>query len=127
MIELILLIFAIGVLAYEIAYSPLSTTIKNTIGLNNIPTWIIVISELRSYKKLFGDRYWLLFPIILIILMLSNLWIFLSKLFACNYCLAVWIGLAAGIILSCPLLNIFILMFVSPFSSSLYSYFRNNS
>jgi len=88
-LNLVIILFASSVLAVQIAYeSELAFSIKKIFGLAEPNSKLIRLSQFSTYKKVFNDWVYLGLPIVLPIIIITNGYKFLNKLFNCPYCLS---------------------------------------
>ena len=91
---IVLVLIAAAVLAIEIAYeSSLALTVKKFFRLDATPLTIEATSKIKFFNKLFGDTLKIiLFPITIILVVLSIIYKKVVQLLSCPYCLSFWLG-----------------------------------
>lgn len=94
LIEIVIGLIAMVVLARQIAFdSTLAYDVKKLTSLDKPKSWIKASSKWGFFNKLLPKPLLIAFsPIIIIIIILSNVWIQVINLFNCHYCLSMHLG-----------------------------------
>ena len=91
---ILLILIACAVLAIEIAYeSSLSLSVKKFLRVDVLPLTIEATTKVGFFNKLFGDSWkYILFPITIVLVLLSGIYKQVVQLLNCPYCLSFHLG-----------------------------------
>lgn len=126
-LNIILTLFAVASLSYEVVYSTPAFYIKKMLGLDRSRPLTGILLQLSTYRKVLGDRLTtVLLPLILIAISTTGGYLFFYNLLKCPYCVSFWIGLIFSIsILTLPLTTAIVYGLSSIFITSIYMRIRN--
>ena len=90
----LLVLIAAAILAIEISYeSSLALSIKKFMRMDVTPQIIEATTKVGFFNKLFGDSWkYILFPITIVLVLLSGIYKKMVMLLNCPYCLSFHIG-----------------------------------
>lgn len=93
----IILMFATSEFAIQMQMSTLSQWVKDTTGLKQpYSKKLQALCNPILYRRLFSWWFWLLSPLLLIIILAFNLHRFVSNLVDCSYCTSFWLATAVN-------------------------------
>ena len=94
-ILLILVAISVAEFSIQVVISELSQWLKDKTALSQ-PYVLSGLCRFKFWISLLRGWFWMLSPLVLIVVVLANVHRFISNLTACPWCLAFWLAVAAN-------------------------------
>ena len=90
-LTLVLLMICVGEFSIQVVISDLSQWLKEKTALSQ-PYTLSKLSSFKFWISLLGVWFWVLFPLVLVLVILANTHRFISNLVACPWCIAFYLA-----------------------------------
>ena len=94
-ILLVLVAISVAEFSIQVVISELSQWLKDKTALSQ-PYQLSSLGKFRFWFSLLRGWFWVLSPLVLVLVVLANCHRFISSLTACPWCLAFWLAIAAN-------------------------------